>query len=56
MIFIMALLRFALVLVGALDIRVAIRAFKDGYYFLGGLESMMAVWMVVCLVYTYFGG
>lgn len=56
MIFIMCLLRFGLVLVGALDIRSAIRAFRDGYYFLGGLDCMMTIWMVVCLAYTYFGG
>lgn len=56
MIFIMWLLRLGLVLVGALDIRSAIRSFQDGYYFLGGLECMMTIWMVVCLVYTYFGG
>jgi hypothetical protein len=56
MIVIMALLRLALCLVGALDIRSAIKAFKEGYYYLGAFNSMMAVWMVVCLIYTYFGG
>jgi hypothetical protein len=56
MIFIMALLRFALVLVGALNIRQVFRSFKEGYYFLVGLNTMMTVWMVVCLVWTYLGG
>jgi hypothetical protein len=50
------LFRLALCLVGGLNIRTAIKAFEDGSYFAGGFNIMIAVWMAILMLDTYFGG
>ncbi len=42
-----------LVLVGAMDIRNAVKTYKDGMYFLCGLNTMLAVWMSIILSSLY---
>jgi hypothetical protein len=44
------------VLLGALDITMAINNFKQGFHFLGCLLSMAALWIIIALFKLAIGG
>lgn len=47
-------LMLVVILVGASDIGDAIKGFVNGKYFVGGVESMFAVWMICLFVRIFF--
>lgn len=51
--YIYAIIRFLLVLIGGLDISVMIGAYNDHNYFFFGSYVMIAIWIVCTMVYSY---
>ena len=42
------------VVIGGSNIGSAIRCFKEGKYFIGGIDSMMAMWMICLFIDVFF--